>query len=454
MSRNNLNSGKELYEGYYFEDEFLYFTFNDRYSKIYNLFIVNNGDDLQLTSDTGASSSYESPLLGNMSYYQGTSNNQRTFSYTLAAGGLTLPRYRELMLWLAPGQKGFFRKDCDGYWGHEVVVDSIGAVKRYGNSDEFNMEFTINFKTIGIPYARPDTDFVSARSLVVENEFYQNGRDLFINKAGFTKEVGDSGLILYILPTMDVSWGSEVETIFNEYGVPEIIPRILNDGSTRFILPQVNNKFSFVDLSFNRKIQDRFNILAKANGTEILNIKLNEVDNKNVEKRWMYYGDSGLLLDEDGFLDDDDAVASINEVNGIVPLICNSPEEVEDFSFTQDDNNIYIKIEDKVLFNSLNNKYGDSNSFVVISNKYYDGTNYNDTVIDSKSYYANARYDFSYALNEGTSFFNESNQTITIPKTADFSNCQPKVYLGLYNTVDVDSKDTVDGIFIHKYNNI
>lgn len=205
MSRNNLNSGKELYEGYYFEDEFLYFTFNDRYSKIYNLFIVNNGDDLQLTSDTGASSSYESPLLGNMSYYQGTSNNQRTFSYTLAAGGLILPRYRELMLWLAPGQKGFFRKDCDGYWGHEVVVDSIGAVKRYGNSDEFNIEFTINFKTIGIPYARPDTDFVSARSLVVENEFYQNGRDLFINKAGFTREIGDNGLILYILPTMDVS---------------------------------------------------------------------------------------------------------------------------------------------------------------------------------------------------------------------------------------------------------
>ena len=453
MSRNNLNSGKELYEGYYFEDEFLYFTFNDRYSKIYNLFIVNSGDDLQLTSDTGASSSYESPLLGNMSYYQGTSNNQRTFSYTLAAGGLTLPRYRELMLWLAPGQKGFFRKDCDGYWGHEVVVDSIGAVKRYGNSDEFNIEFTINFKTIGIPYARPDTDFVSARSLVIENEFYKNGRDLFINKAGFTREVGDNGLILYILPTMDVSWGSEAETIFNEYGIPEIIPRALNTGSTRFILPQVNNKFSFIDLSFNRRTEDSFNILVKANDTEILSIKLNSVDEKDVEKRWMYYGDSGLLLDEDGFLDEDDAVVSINEINGIFPLLCNSPEEVSNFSLTQDTNFIYIKIDDEVLFNNLNNKYGEGNSFVVVSNKYYDGINYND-VVDSKGYYANAHYDFSYALNEGATFFRESDQTIVIPKTANFSDCQPKVYLGLYNTIDVDSKDSVDGIFIHKYNNI
>ena len=90
---------------------------------------------------------------------------------------------------------------------------------------------------------------------------------------------------------------------------------------------------------------------------------------------------------------------------------------------------------------------------MVVSNKYYDGINYND-VVDSKGYYANAHYDFSYALNEGTTFFRESDQTIVIPKTADFSDCQPKVYLGLYNTIDVDSKDSVDGIFIHKYNNI
>ena len=457
MSRNNLNSGKELYEGYYFEDEFLYFTFNDRYSKIYNLFIVNNGDDLQLTSDTGASSSYESPLLGNMSYYQGTSNNQRTFSYTLAAGGLTLPRYREMMLWLAPGQKGFFRKDYDGYWGHEVVVDSIGAVKRYGNSDEFNVEFTINFKTIGIPYARPDTDFVSARAQVYEGEFYQEGRNLVVEKTSYTvKEEEGIGLVLYILPSTEVFWGSEQSTIFNEYGMPEIIIREGEEvGSTRFILPQVNNKFSYIDLSFNRTQQDAYNISVKANNTEILVIKLNKEEDSFSGKRWMYYGDSGLVLDESGFLDSNDGVSSIEEDKGIFPLPCNSPEEITNFTFTQDPTYFYIDVGDEVLFNSLNNKYGSEGSFVVMSNKsYINGLRYDSVVDDYKSLYANAHYTYSYALNEGETFFDEERKKIKIPKTADFSNCQPKLYFGFYNTIDVDSKSSVNGIFIHKYNNL
>lgn len=208
-------------------------------------------------------------------------------------------------------------------------------------------------------------------------------------------------------------------------------------------------------MSFNRRTKDGFNILVKANGTEILVIKLNKEGDSFSGKRWMYYGDSGLVLDESGFLDDNDCVNSIEEENGIFPLPCNSPEEITNFTFTQDSAYIYIDVEDEVLFNNLNNKYGSEGSFVIMSNKSYtNGLRYNDVVDDYKSLYANAYYTYSYALDEGETFFDEESKKIKIPKTADFSNCQPKLYFGFYNTIDVNSKDSVDGIFIHKYNNL
>lgn len=83
---------------YWYYDDHLYFHFNNIYSKRYNLFIENGGEDLKVINTASPSTQYNTPNYQNYSYYLGTSLNQRTFKYKVATEGLTQLEFKEMML--------------------------------------------------------------------------------------------------------------------------------------------------------------------------------------------------------------------------------------------------------------------------------------------------------------------------------------------------------------------
>ena len=103
-------NGKQEYT---YNDEHLYFYFNNIYSKHYNLFIENGGSDLQVVNTASPSNQYSSPAYQNYTYYLGTTLQQRTLKYKVAAEGLTQERYKEMMLWLSEGTRGFLTLDSN-----------------------------------------------------------------------------------------------------------------------------------------------------------------------------------------------------------------------------------------------------------------------------------------------------------------------------------------------------
>ena len=57
---------------YWYNDEFMYFTFNGIHSADYHLFIENS-KELTLENSVGASSEYTNAMLQEGTYYMGTS---------------------------------------------------------------------------------------------------------------------------------------------------------------------------------------------------------------------------------------------------------------------------------------------------------------------------------------------------------------------------------------------
>lgn len=100
-------------------DPHLFFTFNNVYSRDWNLFIENNtkGGGDKIVASPDATISFVSPDYGTSTYMSGVSKGQRTFSHTLAASHLTVDEVRYIAKWLEIGTKGFLVYDTDTNWG-------------------------------------------------------------------------------------------------------------------------------------------------------------------------------------------------------------------------------------------------------------------------------------------------------------------------------------------------
>ena len=82
---------------YWYEDEFMYFTFAGVTSSKYNLFIEND-KNMSIVNTIGASSTFSNAYKQEGTYYLGTSRTQKTFKRKCASRGLTLDQYRDMML--------------------------------------------------------------------------------------------------------------------------------------------------------------------------------------------------------------------------------------------------------------------------------------------------------------------------------------------------------------------
>lgn len=167
--------------GYYYEDKYMFFTFDGVHSSKYNLFIVNK-NDLKIENSIGESSEYVSAMFQEGAYYTGTKKVQKTFKRKCAAEGLTLSQYKEMMRWLAQGKRGFLSFDSNPWWGWTVVLDTVSDASIIERNDKLVVEFDVTWKTVGTFLARNmyetyynnDNEFAATDNNSICNNIYND----------------------------------------------------------------------------------------------------------------------------------------------------------------------------------------------------------------------------------------------------------------------------------------
>lgn len=149
MSRNN----------YYYNDEYMYFTFKEIHSSEYNVFIQNDLEDLKMYINSGISIDYASPKYKNDTYLLGVTHSQREIPLKIAAQGLTRQEIVQVLYWLKPGTVGVLGFDFAPDWVYDVIIDSLTDPNIYSNgNDKFTFSAEVKFKTIGKYLARNKID--------------------------------------------------------------------------------------------------------------------------------------------------------------------------------------------------------------------------------------------------------------------------------------------------------
>lgn len=323
-------------------------------------------------------------------------------------------------------------------------------MSRYGDAYTFGVEFKITFKTIGIPYARPYTDF-NAMLSQKENDIIVNNNIIYINDAAYT--VNESSGVVTLAAD---NWDHYSNSIMNDYGIPEIFVPQSTQTSTTFYLPQVCNKFQFVDLSFCRKASGAFTITAKANDSQMFEIEMKE---SSEETNWKYDGISGMFIGDDGFLDTNNQVENITAINGIIALPCSDPIEIiPSGAMTIDSNsNLVVPIDAKTAAN-LYNSFDGADYCIAASARNKTGELFTQSVADGFTY--NEPYEFYYGFDFRTAF-SDTTESISIPLKY-FSDTVPsdtKIYICKCNKVVIDSPNydkqgLVKSITVHKFSNL
>ena len=100
---------------YYYQDDYMYFTFKQIHSSKYNLFIVNEDEELRISHEVEQNTEYLKPNYQNSAFLLGSNKSQKIFNLKVAAEGLTLLSYKELLHWLNSGDIGFLYFDYNTF---------------------------------------------------------------------------------------------------------------------------------------------------------------------------------------------------------------------------------------------------------------------------------------------------------------------------------------------------
>lgn len=197
-------------------DKYLYFLFDGIHSSKYNLFITNN-NNLQLVNNGKSTTSYVSPSYQDYTHYVGTTTGQKEFKYNVAAEGISLPEYKDMMKWLYNGHKGFLMLDYNNPWGYEVVLETVGDSTFQDTNRGLVVEFSLSFKTIGYHYAKQEFGSQYSTTEILEDTTSADSSDPQPTDNSGTTPTDDSGP-----KTTDKN--SVEQTIQNPWGIPEVVP--------------------------------------------------------------------------------------------------------------------------------------------------------------------------------------------------------------------------------------
>ena len=307
---------------YYYEDCYMYFTFDGVHSSTYNLFIENEGD-LTIENSLGESSEFVSAMFQEGSYYMGTTKSQKTFTRKCAAEGLSLSQYKQMMKWLSVGKVGYLVFDNNPFWGWAVVLDSVGNAAVNDTSNGLIVQFEIVFKTVGSYCA---TNAYSAYLNLIDNTEASDGSTSSCNG-------------LY-----------NTSMLCNEYGIPAIYVENRDNNKRCVYIQSINNNHQYMNFSYdtNALTMDGSQFVLEHNVLKYVDLSIswkrlvNDVSNKHTIN---YYGDSNTVLMDNNLVEFmDDYFNYSYQSNGVLEFKSDVPVQIDDFKI--ENNTIILKKED------------------------------------------------------------------------------------------------------------
>lgn len=424
---------------YYYEDEFMYFNFNNVHSSEYNLFMVNTGDNIKIVNNTNSSTEYSSPAYQGTTYYLGTTKKQKEFKYNCAAKGLTFAKCRELFQWLSVGTLGYLILYDNPNWGYDVVLEEVGdAIKTKTGQDQYIVEFEITFKTVGT----------------------------YLASSVYPSSLNDIKTLSNKIIDETTDYKEYDHTIANEYGIPEIdciaIDTTTSTSNMTYTinLPSVCNEYSYLDFNFNvqslqqltsflLEIDKAIKIGTNTNDTEYLKyVKYNITNSENLNA-FTFKSKLGFLL-QNNTIPAEQLIGKVSSeqsqgllsFDNIIPLKLNS-------KFNDDDNTLSLEDNEINFINGLPNNFICFVTQIEDNNLPYSGVGYNDGN-DGKEW-SNLRYSYQATIIYDFTVNNSQITLNNIPKSTEYDY----IYIGTYNQIKITiSKDFIPSLTLYKNNNI
>ena len=315
---------------YYYEDRYMYFTFNGIHSSKYNLFIQNK-NDLKIENTIGAKSSFVSAAFQEGNYYTGTERTQKTIKRKCAAEGLTLSQYKEMMKWLSAGDTGFLSFDSDPYWGWTVVLDTVGDATFLDRSGGLVVEFELTFKTIGTYLAR-------------------NRYPAYVGL--------DEASVDDLTNTSTCNNRYNTTPSCNEYGIPVIYYEMDENGikNNTYFIQSINNVHQHLNFSYSGKTDEVTELKIEYRGTPYIDLKTKQFDDTKEDINFVidYLGESNLILADNTIVELRDELLDYNyQGEGILQLSSDAPIELK--SVKVEDGQIFIEDYNELYYLLLNN---------------------------------------------------------------------------------------------------
>ena len=417
--------GSKLERGYYwYNDEYMYFSFNGDHSSKYHLFIQNN-KELTIENSVGAASEYSNAIMQEGTYYLGTSRKQKVFKRKCAAELNNMQDYRRMMKWLTVGTVGELVFDSDRYWGWTVVLDSVGDASFVKNNNLLCVDFEITFKTVGTYLAHsiyPAT-WISH------------------------KMVDDGQQIAYV--TNNDAYLDVIGT--NQYNIPTIFAtqKLIDNGDENgieiefYVLDLGNEKQNITLLldASNNPVKGACELKIEHDGQEYLYASFADPDNNALFSSFEYDSAKSTLYVNDRIAEDSQYCQLTRQNNGILKL--NSSEPIELYTTNISINTAKNKISIDLDNDSLNELQSNSFDYVCLSNGITNYTLYSESDFHERGdYYGDST---SYlgilggaVLSNHIGNYTVSNNTVTINITKDSTisvNNNYKVYCGYFKKI-------------------
>jgi hypothetical protein len=92
-------------------DKYLGFKYNNKHSREFNAFIINDGEDLKFSNAPSFSNEFATTMFGNKTYFLGTRVENREIGFSVGLINVSFDKYREFLNWLDIHSRGVLSFD-------------------------------------------------------------------------------------------------------------------------------------------------------------------------------------------------------------------------------------------------------------------------------------------------------------------------------------------------------
>lgn len=409
---------------YYYQDDYMYFTFKQIHSSKYNLFIVNEDEELRISHEVEQNTEYLKPNYQNSAFLLGSNKSQKIFNLKVAAEGLTLLSYKELLHWLNSGDIGFLYFDYNPFWGWNTVLEDINEESVNMNSNGIIVELSLKFATIDSYLA---------------NSIFNAHRNISLDIQDFNSWI--------IEDNNEIPSKTELEqTSVNEFGIPEIVYTKEENEELRPIkkvwIQNITNYPFYINYSFSSadNINNNFNIIY--NNKKYIDYKLNLTPNSPIE----FLGKFNFVLKNNVPIELDNDFISGNQENGLLKLNSVAPQLMKN-NITKDNNNYVIPLAQENIDFIITNSEKDFFIAIVAEDNSLQNQNFNNLNLDNsriQNLYYNAISIFNWNnINFDNNSINinlteESRVVDVIDNKAYINGIEAKIYLGVSTGIIIE----------------